>query len=85
MSVKLLPVLIAAGILLDLFSCHLFIRKNKIGSGPSGLPAVTLIVCCLIPLLITKNAVFTSFYLFDCLILSVVPGNNSTHAKKFVF
>jgi hypothetical protein len=69
MIVKLLPVVIAAGLLLDLFSCLLFIRRNQIGGGPSGLPAATLIVCYLMPLLITENAVFTSSYLLDCLIL----------------
>lgn len=82
MIAKLLPILIAAGILLDLLSCFLFIRRNQTGRGASGLPMVTLIVCYLLPLLITEHAVFTSSFWLDCLILLcfhiavvfVIPG-----------
>lgn len=67
--VKLLPMLVTIGVLVDLFSCFLLVRRNKTGIGPSGLPMVTLIVFYLLPLLVTKRSVFTSSYWLDCLVL----------------
>ena len=69
MTEKLVLILILAGMVLDITSCFLFIRRNKKGDGPSGQPLVTLIACYLLPLLLTKHAVFTSYFWWDCLLL----------------
>ena len=69
MMTKLLLVVIATGVTIDFCSCLLFIRRNQTGSGPSGLPLVTLIVCYLLALLLSQHAVLTSFLWLDGLIL----------------
>lgn len=71
---RLLLAVIATGMLLDLVSCFLFMRRNQTGKGPSGLPVVTLIVCYLLPLLVTEHAVFTPSFWLDCLILLCFHG-----------
>jgi hypothetical protein len=64
-----LLLIITVGMMIDIFSCTLSIRRNRHGSGPSGFPVVTLIVFYLLPLIFSKHAVFTRFYLLDALIL----------------
>ena len=62
-------IIIVVGILIDLLSCYLSLRRNRKGYGASGISMVTLIVCYLLPLIISEKAVFTSSFWLDCLLL----------------
>ena len=45
-----LPMMIVAiGMALDILSCYLFLRRNRIGVGASGQPLATMIVCFWLP------------------------------------
>lgn len=59
---------ISIGILIDLFSCYLELRANRVGRGPSGLPVVTLIVFYFLPLMLTGRSVITGAVWLDCVI-----------------
>ncbi len=63
--------LIGIGMLADVVSCILLIRRNHVGHGPSGMPIVSLIACYLLPLIIFGQAVFTSSFWLDCLLLMI--------------
>ena len=63
--------IIGFGILVDLFSCWLALRRNRRGRGASGLPVVPLIVCYLLPLMIVKIPVLTASLWLDCLLLTL--------------
>jgi len=63
---NLVPILIACGISLDLFSCFLFLRRNRHGPGASGVPLVSFIVFYFFPLFLSGNPVFTSSIWTDC-------------------
>lgn len=64
-----LKIVIAMGVLLDLLSCFLFVRRNKKGFGASGLPVVTFVIFYFIPILVTERSVLTHYFWLDCLIL----------------
>jgi hypothetical protein len=66
---KLIPFMIAVGMVIDVWSCLLFMRRNRKGHGASGIPMVTLVACYLLPLIISEHSVFTSSFLVDCLLL----------------
>ena len=63
MSLKLL-VIFSLPLLIDLFTCFLAIRRNHKGSGPSGLPGVTLVLYGLIILNLNAVNLFEKVYLF---------------------
>lgn len=69
MIVKLLPFIIAVGMLLDVISCILFVNRNKNGRGPSGQSLVTLILFYWLPILIIGRPLFTASLWLDGLIL----------------
>ena len=62
---------IAFGVLLDFLSCFLFMKRNRNGVGASGFPVVTLVVCYLLPLIISGRAVLTESVWLDCCLLFV--------------
>jgi hypothetical protein len=66
---KLIPLIIAVGMVIDVWSCFLFMRRNRKGYGASGIPMVPLVACYLLPLIISERSVFTSLFLVDCLLL----------------
>lgn len=65
----MLLTLIFVGVLSDIVSCYLSLRRNRSANGPSGVAQVTVIVCYLLPLLVTERSVITYSYWLDCLVL----------------
>ena len=59
------------GVVFDLVSCVLEIKKNRVESGPSGLHIFTLIVFYLLPMLLVNKPLVSASVFFDCLIFSV--------------
>jgi hypothetical protein len=68
--VSMLTVWVLIGVLLDIYSCFLFLRRNRRGYGPSGIFVVTLIIFYLLPLLLFDRSVFTDAVWKDCLLLT---------------
>lgn len=66
---RFLIFLVSVGMLIDVLSCFLFMRRNRKGHGVTGIPIVTLILFYLLPLLIFETPIFTSSFLLDCLLL----------------
>jgi hypothetical protein len=60
-------IFISVGILIDLFSCYLFLRKNRKRYGPSGILMATPIVFYFFPILISNYAVISAFVWLDCI------------------
>lgn len=63
--------MVGLGMLLDIAACVLFMRRNRRGHGPSGMPIVSLVVCYWLPIVISGRAVFFYSYWLDCLFLTV--------------
>lgn len=70
--VKILVISFVFSTLIDFYSCYIFLRRNRKKFGTLGLPVVTLIIFCLLPLLISKQAVITYSVVSDCLILTTM-------------
>jgi hypothetical protein len=60
-------IFISVGILFDLFSCYLFLRRNRKGYGSSGILMATPIAFYFLPLLISGHAVISAFVWLDCI------------------
>ncbi len=59
------------GMLMDIASCVLFMRRNRRGHGPSGMPMVSLIARYWLPIVISGRAMFFYSYWMDFLFLTV--------------
>jgi hypothetical protein len=60
-------IFIAIGVLVDIFSCCLFLRKNRKGHGSSGILIATPIVFYFLPIIILKETVITASVWLDCI------------------
>lgn len=70
MTVWLIWLLILIGVAVDLFSCHLELRRNRGLGNASGLPIATLIACYLLPLLVFETPVITHSVWMDGALLA---------------
>jgi hypothetical protein len=62
---------IAVGVCTDILSCRLELEKNRQAAGASGLPAMTLIACYLLPLLLRGEPVLTPSVWLDAGVFTV--------------
>ena len=78
------------GMACDLWSCYLFLARNRRGYGPSGQPAVTFIICYMIHLVWTQKSVFTEsawidgyiLLLFHYVVLFSIPISDKNWREK---
>lgn len=69
MKISLILIIVVLGMIIDIFSCFLFIRRVYKGYGASGMPMVTLIVCYFMPIVMTNNTILTASVWLDLLLL----------------
>jgi hypothetical protein len=60
-------IFIAVGVLVDIFSCYLFLRRNRRGYGSSGILIATPIVFYFFPIIILKETIITASIWLDCI------------------
>jgi hypothetical protein len=87
---SMVMVFIGIGMAIDLFSCVLFLRRNRRGHGPSGIFAATAILFYFFPLILSGTPVLTSSVWLDCLCLAgfhilVVLGIPCADRKRLRF